>query len=494
MGLNLSDRNIAGKDVLLVVPPPFFTRMPPLGPSYLTTYLKEHGYAVELFDLNVLLFNMSSGPIKELWSPECTNLFFQSEIADNIGNAFKGEISDFVEWVISSDVRVIAFSVNMISIYLANSLAERIKARDKSRVIVFGGPATYFKHPRELITPGFVDYFVIGEGEAVFLSLVRRLKKGEDIHLEPGILPAHRVGNCLPAPAVLCGNLDLLPHPTYEELDLSAYNTGSDYKPLPLLLSRGCINRCSYCIDHIMWPKYRVRTAQHAFREIEYHCRVNKTLAFEWNDLLCNGNLRVLESLCDLIIASRLEFSWVSYAVIRSDMTSRLCEKLKKAGCHTLIYGMEHSSKEILKGMKKGYTSAQAQKVLRMTHQAGICTNVNIIVGFPGEIQADLDALAVFLDQNKDYISEVTNISGFTLFPHSYIGQNDKRYGLSWDKESDPMLFKDTNGLDYHGRLARVAKFCKIVEDMGLRSSIINRPKLNPLVKDDASPAGCNNC
>ncbi len=56
------------------------------------------------------------------------------------------------------------------------------------------------------------------------------------------------------------------------------------------------------------------------------------------------------------------------------------------------------------------------------------------------------------------------------------------------------MLFKDANGLDYHGRLARVAKFCKIVEDMGLRSSIINRPKLNPLVIDDASPAGCNNC
>ncbi len=478
MSLDLSRYHLDGKDVLLIIPPPLFTKMPPLGPAYLTAYLKQQQCSVELVDLNILLFNKSVDNIKDLWSPDSTNSFYQAEIADIIFDKFNGELLDFIAWVIRSDVKIIAFSVNMVSIFLANKLAENIKAYDSNRIIVFGGAATYFIHPRELITPGFVDYFVIGEGEMVFLSLIKRIKKGERIELEPGIFPAKEVGRGTPIPAIPCVDLDLLPFPTYEEFDLSLYNNGNDYKPLPLLLTRGCINKCSYCIDHILWPKYRSRSAEHAFREIEYHCRINKTKAFEWNDLLCNGNLRLLESLCDLIIDSGLKFNWVSYAVIRSDMTERLCEKMKKAGCHTLIYGMEHVAKSILTRMKKFYTPSEIENVLRMSHNAGICTNVNIIVGFPGETKNDLDEVAVFLRRNKAYISEVTNISGFTLFPESDIGQNTACYGLSWDL--DPMLFVDSNGLNRDARAERVFSFSKMVEDMGLRKSIVNQPKLNP--------------
>ncbi len=492
MELDLSNRNISGKDVLLVVAPPVFTRMPPLGAAYLVTYLKQHGRSVELLDLSTLLFNQSADPLTNLWNPESSNFLFQSEIADRIYNGFKAELDGFVEWVLNADIHVIAFSVNQVSIYLANKLAENIKARDKGRIIIFGGPATYFKTPRELITPGFVDYFVIGEGESVFLSLLTRLKKGGTIGFEPGILPGKDVGIRVAIPSKPVANLDLLPFPTYEEFDLPAYNKGFDYKPLPLLLSRGCINMCSYCIDHIMWPKYRVRSAGHAFREIEYHCRVNKVRAFEWNDLLCNGNLGVLESLCDLIIASGLQFSWVSYAVIRPDMTERLFVKMKKAGCHTLIYGMEHVSPGVLERMNKRYSPAQVHEVLRKTHGSGICTNVNVIVGFPGETEADLKMLTEFLTQNKAYISEVTNISGFVLFPDSFIGHNGARYGINWDRASDPMLFKDAQGLDRHRRIERVAYFSRMIEDMGLRSNIINRPKLNPLVKEASGDQSCS--
>ena len=484
MTLDSVTRDFSGKDVALIITPPVFTRMPMVGLAYLATYLKQQGCSVALLDLSVLLFNQGSDELRKLWSPECTNACFVTEIAEKIYSAYDAQLRVFVDQVVASDVRVVAFSVNQVSIFLANRLAEDIKRRDRNRTIVFGGPGTYFKHPRELTTPGFVDYYVIGEGEEVLLSLVRRLKKGVPVGRERGLLLRKDFGVVMPEPAPLVEDLNRLPFPTYEEFDLAAYNDGSDYKPLPLLLSRGCIKKCSYCIDHIMWPKYRVRSARHAFNEIEYHCRVNKTKAFELNDLLCNGNLRELEALCDLIIAAGLKFDWVSYGVIRADMTPRLCVKMKQAGCHTIIYGMEHSSLRILKGMNKGYTSAEAEKVIRMTHAAGICTNVNVIVAFPGETMADLDEVAVFLKRNRDHISEVTNISGFTLFPASTIGQHQWRYGISLKENTDPMLFKDANGLDRQGRMDRVAYFSKIVDDLGLRQNIINRPKLNPEVKE----------
>jgi len=476
--------NLMGKDILLVIPPPFFPRMPPLGAAYLVTYLKSKGYKPELLDLSVRLYNQTSEKMRRFWQADFTNSLFETEIAEKLFDGFRAEMNNFVDWIIGSDIKIIAFSVNQISHFLANKLAQSIKSKDKTRTIIFGGPAAFFKHPRELIQPGFVDYFVIGEGEVLLASLVERLKKGKKIGREPGVLPGEDLGRYAPSPAVPIANLDLLPFPTFEEFDLPAYNFGSDYKPLPLLLSRGCLKRCSYCIDHIMWPQYRIRSAQHAFREIEYHCRVNATKAFEFNDLLCNGNLRELNSLCELIIASGLKFDWVSYAIIRPDMTTELLSKMKSAGCHTIIYGMEHSSAKILKSMNKGYSAQEAEKVIRLTHESGICTNVNIIVGFPGETEEDLNEVVIFLRRNKDYIDEVTNISGFTLFPDAPLCRDKRRFGIVWQEGTDPMIFRDVANLDRKGRNERLARFSKIVEDIGLRKSIINQPKLNPLVKE----------
>lgn len=488
MRSNIFKNNLVGKDILLVVPPPFFPRMPPLGPAYLVNYLKYKGHKPELLDLNVYLHNRASEETRRFWEPTFTNSFFETDIAKIFYDKFRGELNDFVDWVLGSEIRIVGFSVNQVSFFLAERLAQAIKSKDKTRVIIFGGPVMFFNHPRDTLQPGVVDYTVVGEGEVLLASMVERIKKGEKIGREPGVVSGEDLGLYAPSPAPQVAHLDLLPFPTFEEFDLPAYNMGSDYKPLPLLLSRGCVKKCSYCVDHIIWPRYRTRSAQHTFQEIEYHCRVNKAKAFEFNDLLCNGNLRELGSLCDLIIEAGLKFDWVSYAIIRSDMTAELLSKMKGAGCHTIIYGMEHSSAKVLKNMNKGFSAQEAEKVIRLTHEAGICTNVNVIVGFPGETEEDLDEVVAFLRRNRNYIDEVTNISGCTLFPDSPMGQDPQRFGILLKEGEDPMLFRDTANLDRKARNERVARFSKIVEDIGLRKSIINRPQLNPLAQESILP------
>ena len=155
MGFDMFKNNLAGKDLLLVVPPPFFTRMPPLGPAYLVTYLKCKGYKPELLDLSVRLYNQASEEMRRFWQPDYINSFFATEIAEKLFDGFRGEMNNFVEWVINSDIPIVAFSVNQASLFLANKLAQAIKSKDRTRTIIFGGPATFFKHPRELIQPGF---------------------------------------------------------------------------------------------------------------------------------------------------------------------------------------------------------------------------------------------------------------------------------------------------------------------------------------------------
>jgi len=457
--------------------------MPHIGIAYLVSFLKQKGYRVAVEDLSLKLHNNSPSEMKKFWHIDCVNSFFQSEIAENIYKNFRKEIAEFVDRFLETKTKVVGFSVNIISIYLANKIAQEIKAKDRQRLIIFGGPGTFYSHPRDQIKPNFNDIYVIGEGEFTLGHLLDDYYKGKKINNVPGILLAKDLGSFQPALPAEIKNLDELSYPTFSEFSLSEYNQGNDYKPLPLLLSRGCIGRCSYCIDHLMWPHYRYRSAANIMREIEYHIQNNNARAFEMIDLTCNGNLKQLAELCDLIIDSGFKFSWVSYAIIRKGMDSCLLTKMKRAGCHTIIYGVENGSDRVLKRMGKTYTSGEASDVIQDTHKAGICTNINIIVGFPEETEDDFTQTMDFIRKNKDYIDEITNVSACTLFPAADIGCNKEKYGISWEEGTDPMLFCDSNGLDRKGRNDRVARLIKIIDELGLSKSIVNKPSLNPEVK-----------
>ncbi|MDD5027093.1 MAG: radical SAM protein [Candidatus Omnitrophica bacterium] len=480
---NLSQSTIKDADILLVVTAPFFTKMPHIGVAYLSSYLNRQGFKADIYDLSLELFNNSKQDLKRFWGVECVNSFFQEQIAENILKNFAQELDEFVENLLLTKTRVIGFSVNLISIYVANKIAEKIKRKDPGRFIIFGGPGVFFEHPRDLIMPGFADVYVIGEGEAQLFNILKSYYNNSVIVSAPGILLAKDLGKIKTVPSESIRDLDQIPFPDFSGFRLGEYNQGSDYKPLPLLLSRGCIRHCTYCIDHIMWPKYRFRSPLHIMEEINYHIRKNRATSFEFIDLICNGSLEQLSGISDLIINSGLKFNWVSYAVIRKEMEPALFRKLKQAGCHTLIYGVESGSDRILEKMGKAYTAQEAAGVIRNTHQAGICTNINIIVGFPGETEEDFNQTIDFVLKNKDHIDEITNISGFTLFPAADVGVNKDKYGVTWEEGTDPMLFTDSNGLDRESRNRRVAKMVEMVSSLKLHKAIVNKPVLNPKVR-----------
>lgn len=481
--MNKNKETIKGADIFLVIPPPFFIKMPHIGVAYLSIFLKNKGFRVSVYDLSLKLHNNAREELRRLWHIDCINTFFQSEIADLIFKNFENEINKFIEEFLATDIRVIGFSVNLISIYLANRIAKIIKEKDPKRIIIFGGAGTFFKHPRELIRPSFVDIYVIGEGELPLFNILDAHFNQRKIRNGAGILLGKNLVRYQPSLPLVVQDLDEIPFPAFSEFDLKEYNQGCDYKPLPLLLSRGCIKRCTYCIDYIMWPTYRFRSPGHIMDEIKYHVQNNNTKAFEMIDLTCNGNLKLLSELCDLIIDSGLKFDWVSYAIIRKDMDFTLLSKMKQAGCHTLIYGVENGSDRILEKMRKNYTAKEASEVIRITHEVGICTNINIIVGFPGETEEDFRQTIEFICENKDYIDEVTNVSGCTLFPETDLGRNKEKYGIFWQEGTDPMLFYDFNGLNREGRNKRVEHLVEIINNLGLSKSIVNKPSLNPEVK-----------
>ncbi len=450
--------------------------MPPLGIAYLATYLKSKGKEVEVYDLNLELHQNADSASRVFWELDTINRMAPADIAHNLCRSFEKDIGLFLKRV--KPFSMIAFSANnLISTTFAGIIAEKIKAADPEKIIVVGGPGCFHSWDRKSVPKDAVDFFVIGEGEEVLNELIDSCgslpRAGlSDIKL-PGVLNNNGKNEKF-IPAACIRDLNTVPFPDFSEFDLAQYNPGAAYRPLPLLMSRGCINRCSYCIDWYMCANFRVRKPEDIVAEIEHHIRTYGITHIEFNDLLCNGNLRHLEKFCDLVCERKIDIRWISYAAIRRNMSDELLYKIKKSGCNSLCFGIESGSDTVLKRMNKHYCAADAADLIRRTHAAGIEVRMNIIVGFPGETEEDFRRTLEFVRQNRSYIAQVTNVSSFVLMPGSDLAVYPHRFGIRYLDENDPGSWTDELGLTQETRNQRVRKTCALLEELKIRNLIVN--------------------
>jgi len=463
--------------IILINCPPWGVVMPPLGVAYLATYLKNHNIEVEVLDLNLQLYKKSAEKEKKLWDLDTINKVKPEDIAQELYNSFFREINDFILYIESFEI--IGFSANnLISTTFAGILSACIKECYKDKTIILGGPGCYHSWDRKYVPLNAVDFFVIGEGEKPLLNLIENINNGLDYSEIsgdiPGVLSCQKNKKRKFIPASGIESLDDIPFPTFEEFDLSQYNYAKDYRPLPILTSRGCINHCSYCIDWYMCAKFRIRSPEHILDEIKQHINCYGITHVEFNDLLCNGNITQLEKLCDLIIESNIDIRWISYAAIRKNMSDKLLKKMEKAGCNSLCYGVESGSNKVLKRMNKYYTKEDAVKLLKITHQAGITTSINIIVGFPSETADDFEETLNFIRENKVSIDQVTNVSAFVLMPGADLAIYPHKFGIKFLDPDDPAKWTDENGLTQLARNNRVQIVRKLLDELKIKSLIIN--------------------
>jgi anaerobic magnesium-protoporphyrin IX monomethyl ester cyclase len=419
-------------DLVLVMVPPFLTETVPLGPAYLSTYLRTHGFDVTVLDLNERLFNSASEHDQRLWDLSTMNAYSPEQMGKAMQRVFSHVIEAFIQEVVAKKAYCIGFSVTCASVCFAVYLAHQIKASDPEGLHIFGGSGTYVC-PTKVDPEHRIDMFVVGEGEKPLLEIMRRYKADQSrdsLRDIPGTVLRLGAEYLETLPQDYIKDLDDIPFPKFDEFDFNRYNVGTSHKPVPILFSRGCINRCRFCSDRRLNFPYRFRSAEKIFEELLYHNQHYGVSFFKVNDLLCNGNLQELEKLCDFIIARGLCVQWESYAAIREGMTPTLLRKMKKAGCIYLCYGLESASDSVLRAMNKRYTARLAQEVLENTYKANIITAINVIVGFPGERERDFKKTRMFIEKNYIYISEITNVSTYMFMQGTDIDDDPYFYGL----------------------------------------------------------------
>jgi len=154
------------------------------------------------------------------------------------------------------------------------------------------------------------------------------------------------------------------------------------------VIDYGCPFDCGFCVIGGLGYKYRKpenvleelrRIRSLGIREVFFH-----TQTFGAHKVSA-------EAVCRGIIEEGLDLGWVCFS--RADVTTPpMLDLMKRAGCHTIIYGVESGSEEILKAYHKGYTVRDIEAAVAYAGSIGIRTAGTFILGLPEETRETAEA------------------------------------------------------------------------------------------------------
>lgn len=462
---------LTNRQITLVMCPCWGIQMPYLGQAYLSQFIKNLGADVYTLDLNISVYRRVSERYRYLWENRFSQQWVDPKsMRELIHNELAGQVDSCTKAVLQTPSHIIGFSVYQSNRLFSIRVIDEIKKQDPSRVIIVGGRGCGTESERSLFNKDMVYAFVIGEGEEI---LAEGLSRNGDFSNIPGVIIPEiscRPETVKPKPI----DVNSMPFPTFSEFDLNNYTE----KTLPVISSRGCIGKCAFCDDHLSSGKYRYRKAESVVQELRWHVKRNKITHFWFNDLLINGNNGNLERLCDLIIKKKMKIRWIALAIIRRDTTLKLLNKMRKAGCYTINYGIESGSDSILKKMGALYTVKDAERILKLTRKAMINTQLNFIVGFPGETESEFIETLEFIERNREWICGITNLNTCTIVENSPLGKKPDIFGAMPEPGWEPVdgRFSTVDGTNYEERVERLNRATVFIKTLGLSIWTKNMP------------------
>lgn len=450
-------------DVSLVLAPCWDVAAPPLGLGYLSAYLRASAFDTRVYDLNLAAYLESER--KEIWQRQ--RHWIDPPLFEEVLAAHQGFIDHWAQHLADEGAPIVGLSVNAANRRFSIELARRLRARRPQTLLVWGGPGVYNIHELRIIPPEIVDYVVIGEGEETLLEITTafRGRTRETRRMDiPGTAVPDGGAYRFNPPRAEIEDLDDLPFPTYEGFPVGYYVAEN---AVPVLMSRGCPMRCSFCDTTLRFKRFRYRSAGNIMAEIAAHAgrRVIGTVAF--HDALLNGSVKMLTELVELMQASPLSFRWTGNFVVNRRCTAELYRAMRRAGCTRLLYGIECGSDKVLRLMNKHYTAEQAANALRWGSEAGIENHVNFICGFPGETEDDFADTLRFVERNARHIDVVTAVNMMFFVPDSPIYNRMQELGVT---RSDRSHFRwhDAQGNTLEVRMSRARRLIDLLESRGI--------------------------
>jgi anaerobic magnesium-protoporphyrin IX monomethyl ester cyclase len=281
------------------------------------------------------------------------------------------------------------------AIYEAERLLRVAKDVDPAIVTVLGGIHGTFMYPQVLAEAPWIDAVVRGEGEQVFLNLVRCVAEGR--------WPAERAtvrGIAFAAGAEVVAtpaeppiaDLDRIT-PDWGILEWAHYT----YVPMGVRVAipnfaRGCPFTCTFCSQWKFWRDYRVRDPVKVVDEIEALVRDHGIGFFILADEEPTIHRRKFVQFCEEMIRRDLGVLWgINTRVTDILRDAELLPMFRRAGLIHVSLGTEAAAQLKLERFNKETTLADNARAIRLLREAGIVAEAQFIVGLENETAETLE-------------------------------------------------------------------------------------------------------
>jgi radical SAM superfamily enzyme YgiQ (UPF0313 family) len=270
---------------------------------------------------------------------------------------------------------------------LAFAMAAAACERDIPAII---NSADSTNNPRMYLEAGF-DRVILGELERTLSEVCRDPHSGA-----PGSVWWNPQDRCIEygRPRATIMDLDELPMPAWDLLDIAAYRTAwtdaHGYFSLNLVASRGCPYRCNWCAKPVHGDVYRQHSPDRVAAEME---RVQKLFAPDqlWfaDDIFgLSGKWTREFAACVARRDARIPFRMQSRCDL---MTRETVDALRRAGCIEIWMGAESGSQRILDAMDKGVRVEQIAQARENLRRHGIRACLFLQFGYLGEEWEDIE-------------------------------------------------------------------------------------------------------
>lgn len=343
-----------------------------LGLGYLTSVLRQHGYTVQIVDIEE--------------DPE-----------------------KIIETALTINPLLIGFSL-IFQFYISHYgvLVQTLRDLGVDCHLTMGGhfPSLSYQQTLELVPQ--LDSVVRFEGEFTLLELADALSTGQDWRTVPGIAYRREGEVTLTTPRALVEDLDTLPYPerNYQPETVLGRNI------MPILASRGCARTCSFCSIHTFYraaPGRIVRTRKPAevVREMRllHEERGITIFLFQDDDFPLFGTVwrRWANEFVDALHRSGLPKKVIWKMNCRADAVDRdLFIRMRDAGLYLVYMGLESGSEEGLETLHKQITVEQNIRAVNILKSIGLMWEYGFMLLDPSStfesIRENLNFLRVILD------------------------------------------------------------------------------------------------
>ena len=320
--------------------------VPPLGLAYLAASLEREGHRVKILDAFAL--GMSWGE-------------------------FEGEVKKTKPDLIG---------LGGMTPTIDNTLRAARICRPHTRTLVVGGPHVSVQQQEFFRECPEADFGIVGEGEAAFAGLVKRLEEGKDPWEIPGLVGPEKAN----PPGKFIDDLDSIPFPSRHLLPNHAYRYAlwPGKKITTLITSRGCPYHCIFCDKSVFGSRWRARSPRNVLDEMEQVAKGFKIRSMIlYDDLFTVDKQRAIE-ICRGILERGLRIEWKCEGRV-DRVDEEMLKWMKKAGCSLIAYGVESGNQEGLDYLRKKTTLSQVRRAFDLTHKAGIRPMAYFILGIPVE-------------------------------------------------------------------------------------------------------------